>query len=278
MSHFNAQRTKIVQAMFVATADQNYIQARIAFQQKAAFDFLWLSLHALEKYFKAIRLLNGMSPNHGHDIASLHAECIARFPGLIATKFDFSKAEKSYWHRESVKEFVIRLNSVGSAENRYGVYGYSLFPDDLAKVDVVVWSVRRCCFDIEAYSKFRDESHGEKESIELLKSGKKRWMLGGHLPIERLLSKNDDEDVRERFLRGNKPWGAETWVVDAARWASANSPLADLIHLARNGDDVVQQEAKSVLRWAVQNIYFSPNVLNELRPVIGQDQPANVES
>ncbi|MFT2215651.1 hypothetical protein ACLJYM_28205 [Rhizobium giardinii] len=271
MSHFDAQRAKIVQAMFIATADQNYIQARIAYQRKAAFDFLWLSLHALEKYFKAIRLLNRMPRMDGHDIASLHAQCIARFPGLVATKFNFNKAEKSFWHKENVKQFVVRLNAFGAAENRYGVYGYSIFPDDLAKVDTIVWSVRRCCIDFEGFSKFRDERHGEKESVELLKSGRKHWMLGGHLPIERLLSNQGDEDVRERFLRGNKPWGAQTWIADAILCASANSPFTDLIHLARNGDGVVQQEAKSVLRWAVQNIYFSPSVLNELCAVIGQE-------
>lgn len=170
MGHFEALRTKIVHRMFVATADENYIMARLAFQQRFAFDFLWLSLHALEKYFKAIRLLNDMPRMDGHDIASLHAECIARFGDLIPSKFNFSTDEKKYWRKEGVRDFIVRLNGDGSAENRYAAYGYALFPDELAKIDFLVWHVRRCCRTFASYAKFISENNGEQEGIELLRS------------------------------------------------------------------------------------------------------------
>ncbi|MGO7050376.1 hypothetical protein ACCT07_34665 [Rhizobium johnstonii] len=270
MTQFRARRTEIVRRMFVATADDNYILARIAFKQHAAYDFLWLSLHALEKYFKAIRLLNGMTRNDSHDIASLYSECIARFPGSIISRFEFSKEERKNWHPESVKEFIIRLNILGAAENRYATYGFNIFPDDLAKVDSLVWSLRRCCIDFEHYSKFRNENHGEKETLELLKKDKKHWKISGSLPVEKLLEKKGDSAMRERFLLGNKPWGADTWIEERLRWSSNNSPFAEMIDLVGSEDTIARQHALEVLIWAKANIFFSKGAEKELDNAIAQ--------
>ncbi|MGR8963757.1 hypothetical protein [Rhizobium leguminosarum] len=274
MGHFEAQRSQIVHRMFVATADENYILARLAFQQRFAFDFLWLSLHALEKYFKAIRLLNGMPRMDGHDIASLHAECIVRFPNLIPSKFSFSKDEREYWRKEGVRDFIVRLNSAGSAENRYASYGYALFPDELAKIDFLVWHIRRCCRTFASYSNFRDESHGEQEGIELLRSSGMTWQLSGNLPIERLVAGKRDEDIQRRFLQNNKPWGADTWIGEQAKWSSANSPFAELISFAQGSTSETSAISKEVLQWARANIYFSPQAGRELdQAVAAQPSP-----
>ena len=65
----------IVESMFVATADQNYILARHAFFNEFDVDFFWLSLHALEKYMKATLLLNGQSAKEfGHDLTMLYSQ------------------------------------------------------------------------------------------------------------------------------------------------------------------------------------------------------------
>lgn len=66
---------EIARQMFVATADQNYILARTAYFNELDVDFFWLSAHALEKYLKAILLLNGRSAkNYGHNIIDLYED------------------------------------------------------------------------------------------------------------------------------------------------------------------------------------------------------------
>jgi hypothetical protein len=63
----------ITKCMFVSTADQNYMLARVAFFDGLDLDFFWLSLHALEKYYKAALLMNGQeAKSYGHNLVELH--------------------------------------------------------------------------------------------------------------------------------------------------------------------------------------------------------------
>ncbi|WP_420822398.1 HEPN domain-containing protein [Sphingosinithalassobacter portus] len=59
--------------MFLHTADENYITARWCFENSLITDFFWNSVHALEKYMKAILLFNGQSvKNYGHNLRELY--------------------------------------------------------------------------------------------------------------------------------------------------------------------------------------------------------------
>ncbi|MFB9265079.1 hypothetical protein ACFFWD_18300 [Bradyrhizobium erythrophlei] len=44
-------------------------------------------------------------------------------------------------------DFVALLHRDGQADNRYQLFGYSRQPEDLWKLDQVVFSVRRTCAD-----------------------------------------------------------------------------------------------------------------------------------
>ena len=62
----------VVHSLYTDTADQNYIIARWSFLNGLHGDFLWLSVHALEKYMKAILLMNGQSARgYSHRVADL---------------------------------------------------------------------------------------------------------------------------------------------------------------------------------------------------------------
>src|SRR4051794_9886745 len=64
----------IVRQMFINTADDNYVSARVAYFEDRDWDFWWLTLHAIEKYLKAILLLNDRSAKaFGHQLAPLLA-------------------------------------------------------------------------------------------------------------------------------------------------------------------------------------------------------------
>jgi len=67
-------QTSLVHDLFVRTADENYITARWCAVNNLNTDFFWLAVHSLEKYFKAVILLNGgSSKKFRHDIVKLYA-------------------------------------------------------------------------------------------------------------------------------------------------------------------------------------------------------------
>jgi hypothetical protein len=61
IERFRALQTDVVHDLFVRTADENYITARSCAVNRLYTDFFWLAVHALEKYLKAVLLLNGSS-------------------------------------------------------------------------------------------------------------------------------------------------------------------------------------------------------------------------
>src|ERR1700737_1057245 len=70
-----AEKHSIVKELFIATADDNYIAARWCFHENLNVDFFWLAVHCLEKYLKAVLLLNGKSSlGYQHEIIELFEE------------------------------------------------------------------------------------------------------------------------------------------------------------------------------------------------------------
>ena len=53
-----ADKHSIVDAFFIRTADNNYINARWCAFHGLDLDFFWQALHCLEKYMKAALVLN----------------------------------------------------------------------------------------------------------------------------------------------------------------------------------------------------------------------------
>ena len=65
----------IVKRPFVGTADNNYIAARWCYANGLHLDFYWLAVHCLEKYLRAVLLLNGReAKSQSHKITDLYSE------------------------------------------------------------------------------------------------------------------------------------------------------------------------------------------------------------
>jgi hypothetical protein len=135
----------IVRQMFVHTADDNYIGARHAYFEHRDRDFWWLTLHASEKYLKAILLLNGRSAkDFGHEIRPL-LDAVQSLDGrLVPPPF-----ERPHWlgprglFDDVHDDFAWALDSYGHPHSRYGTYSYVLARDDLLKADHFVYWCRR---------------------------------------------------------------------------------------------------------------------------------------
>jgi hypothetical protein len=67
----------LVERMFVATADRDYVLARWAAINRLDINFFWLGVQAVEKYLKAILLLNGRAAkDYGHNVQRLHDDVL----------------------------------------------------------------------------------------------------------------------------------------------------------------------------------------------------------
>lgn len=135
------------------SADQDYISARMSFKARLMEPFLWSSLHAIEKYLKAILLFNTCDTSKvGHDIVKL-------LEGVkVIKKFEFTFTEQS-------ESFIKYLNEFG--DNRYLECSASLDESDLENLDHTIWYIRRYCFDInveyqDGFFPYKDQSYFKK--------------------------------------------------------------------------------------------------------------------
>lgn len=142
------EKHSVIMEMYVHTADENYINARMCYQHGLYLDFFWQSLHALEKYMKAVLLLNGKPvKKYGHDLPKLYAEVEKIAPGLLPTMITKPAAHtglpKGWWRDRTPAAFMKRLFDNGNADNRYLTYGFTKMMEELHMIDRMVWAIRR---------------------------------------------------------------------------------------------------------------------------------------
>ena len=117
---------------FRDVADQDYIAARLSYRANLREPFLWSSLQAFEKYFKAILLYNNKSTKGiGHDLNK-------------ALKKVEEIKDIAFTIPDSVRTFINYLNDYGA--NRYLEYSTHLMSHALLELDRSVWHIRKYCF------------------------------------------------------------------------------------------------------------------------------------
>ena len=116
-------------------ADRDYVNARLAFRARLIPQFLWSSLHCLEKYAKCILLLNRIpAKNIKHEAL--------RALELVGSKGKFSIEPSS-----ETKEFITRLEH--GARFRYFEVSYYSLGYDVIHLDRAVWEIRRYAQSID---------------------------------------------------------------------------------------------------------------------------------
>lgn len=124
-------RHSIAIRCFLETGDDDYITARLAYRAFLVYPFLWSSLQAIEKYLKAILLLNNISTiGLNHDIKSALQRINQRAP----FKITLEKVEQ---------EFFDHIATYGP--DRYLSRSYYIHDRELLKLDLLVWHLRQYC-------------------------------------------------------------------------------------------------------------------------------------
>ncbi|EHJ9995261.1 hypothetical protein [Vibrio parahaemolyticus] len=125
------------QRSFRDNADRDYIHARMAYRAQLYPQFLWSSLHALEKYAKCILILTRTERVHirknqfddvGHEVLKALE--------LLRTKLDISLSNQTL-------DFIQRLEN--GARFRYLEVSWHAQPAELTILDRAVWELRRFC-------------------------------------------------------------------------------------------------------------------------------------
>ena len=266
----------ITRELFLKTADQTYVVARMCYLNMLALDFCWNAAHAVEKYLKAALLMNGRSSikNHKgksyvHDIEVLFDEVHSFASELIPTNLKKpDMIEDSQWTEETAKSFIKRLNRAGDANNRYNILGFAQLPGDIYKLDILVFAIRRTVQRLDAPLLERAEKQSGAPKLTNLEYTLRDL---GFQPSLRSLNKLKDtkakEAVREAFLQSNFAFAPKNFKHEQnPYYSSSENPvlcrrILSVAKNARPGEDSVHV-AIGVTKWALENIYF-PNLVRE---------------
>jgi hypothetical protein len=265
----------LVERMFIATADQDYILARWAAINRLDINFLWLGLQAVEKYLKAILLLNGRSAKkYRHNVERLY-KAVRRLDSITfgpLTKPTPLFLDDIPWFDEPVLQFLKRLNLMGDPNNRYMLFGFAVESGDLFKFDQLVWAVRRHCRPF-AETILAGEKRIKINWIERLKKNSGFWQLDNNFLIEKLVD-GEASTRREALMELNVPFAPNrSHTLTGYRLTSARGPLDDWIERLKSKDAEVRRHANNILKWVVKNITLAPRDMEEIQKALGGPAP-----
>lgn len=152
------------QRSLLHTADEDYIAARMSYKVGLIEPFLWSSLHAIEKYLKALLLFNKRpAKGFSHNIVKL----LDTIKGI--NELDLRLPAKA-------ESFINYINVFG--KNRYFESFAYVEEYSLDNLDEVVWYIRRYCYDSSAYEGYNLR---ETEPSDLERNPKKYRLSQGLL-------------------------------------------------------------------------------------------------
>jgi len=273
----SASKNSLVRELFVRTADENYVTARWCAMNQLDIDFLWLAVHALEKYLKAVLLLNGHSSrNHSHNIVSLYDAVKTFAADLLPTLLQRPPGlDVHHWFDRTPEAFIERLLDNGNADNRYLIYGYSTRLEDLYMLDTMVFAIRRlvCELDAEEFAGRPGLPAGTHRDRLLANPHLRRDMS---MPLDKLLASTEDTPKRRAALNLNLPFAPNYPHEPMAAVISAVNPviLRRIMDPLASDNREWAAEGVDLARWFLANVQVPrgrggvPGVAEEIQSAI----------
>lgn len=265
----HAEKHSVVRELFISTADDNYTLARWCFQQKLNVDFFWLAVHCLEKYFKAVLLMNGLSSQgYSHRIVDLYEAVRPLAPELLISEFKRpDNMPAGMWRVETVLEFLSRLYQDGNADNRYLIYGYGRNAEDLFKLDQVVFSVRRLTQALEVRYVGDQESDGlptysRREAIGMRPERHENMQSN----LEQTMEGKRGEELQKVLLNWNFPFTDHHYQHEQSTFMSAsqNPILTTRLYDPLDCGTSHFAEADRLWNWVKTNIQLPPALVTKI--------------
>jgi HEPN domain-containing protein len=265
----------IIEDIFVRTADENYITARWCAFNSLQVDFFWLSVHALEKYMKAVILVNGGSVvDKSHDIVELFDDVKSLAPTLIP---DVLKKPEDFieelWYPNNTRDFVSHLFREGNAHNRYLLYGFLKHFADLPMLDRTVFIVRRliCSLDEPLVSQAIPDAPTttHRQWLELNSNYAARL----NMPLDIMIQAKGESPLRHAALNQNHAFAPADFphVVPKLATSSRNPVLVRrILEPLKSDDSATARLGMTLAQWTLNNIKLpgskhKPGILQQIR-------------
>lgn len=140
----------VIYQSFVVSGDQDYLAARFMAINGLSRAFFWAAAQAVEKYFKAFLLMNGLSVQtyKGHPIIKLFEA--SQSVELSISRLDISphvcipinSSVNKHIRRFTVVELLKDFEKYGSADNRYNIFGIDFNTGHLLALDALIFQLR----------------------------------------------------------------------------------------------------------------------------------------
>lgn len=284
----SASKTNLVHELFVRTADENYITARWCATNRLNTDFLWLAVHALEKYLKAVLLVNGHSSKrsaagkkpYSHDIVGLYADVKALSGPLLPSNLSKPADLDFYqWFERTPEQFMGHLFSNGNADNHYLIYGYVTRSQDLHMLDTMVFAIRRliCPLD-EPWLPSHDPQLLPFTHRELL-ARQPDYFESMLMPLDELISAREASPTRAAALNLNVAFAPESYQHEPIRsGSSARDPviIRRIIDPLESDDPGWTAEGVEIARWFLANVQLPKGKPND--PGVTEQIEAAIEA
>jgi len=248
----------IVNRMFIDTADLNYLGARNAYFEHRYWDFWWLTLHATEKYLKAVALLNGETANGTtHNITALLKRVETKVDSRLVLP-PFTKPKISgldYWPPDQTS-FLRRLDDFGSAANRYATYGYNVHATDLMHADQLIYWARRHARPLQSPAR---QGIPAIDWVSMLMANPSEWHRMGR-SLEKIAAHSPQSRQRQSFTRLNAAFFPKMrHQMRGPHMAAVNAPIPTWYQrLAQSQDDSpTRATAHAVLTWVLNSVYLT---------------------
>ncbi len=268
----SAEKRNVIKRLFLEPADTTYVTARWHFFKGLHFEFYWSSYHAIEKYLKAILLLNHQNTNNlGHNIIKAYGE-VSNVAGTELLPDVFSRVlldrishitsmnDRSRLHYSGVEQYVSKIHSMGGVNSRYAMKSVSIRTTDIYCFDLTVFLLRRLAEDLSL----------DKNRQQLIDNPSQ--CPSRNAVLEKVFS-TDNHPLLETTSKVNYFLVPEPNTSEFLRvgfgLAFSNSAIYNSIFENSESDDPLNQKlSKNVSNWIIENIQLDKNFKKEIRKFI----------
>ena len=255
----SASKNNLVHELFVRTADENYITARWCAINRLNTDFLWLAVHALEKYLKAVLLVNGgTSKGYGHDIVRLYADVRALAGPLLPDRLQKpADLDIHHWFERSADDFIAHLLRNGNADNRYLIYGWVTRSEDLHMLDATVFAVRRLICPLDSRMFPRNDPGAPTVTHRDILTRQPEYYGRMAMPLDDLVRAKDESHARRAALNLNMAFAPEDYPHEPMRGGSSSrNPviIRRILGPLESDDPRRATEGVEIARWFLANV------------------------
>jgi HEPN domain-containing protein len=269
-----ASKANLIQELFVRTADENYITARWCAINGLNTDFLWLSVHSLEKYIKAALLQNGRSSKgYSHDVVKLYSDLKAIAGDLLPGKLEKpASLDIYYWIERTPEEFMSHLLANGNAHNRYLIYGHATSGQDLHMLDGMVFAIRRLIYPLE------EEVSGTGATFRDVLDRQPTFSFPMYnFPLDKIIGEKEHSDRRHAALNLNFSFATDEYGhTPIAGGSSAVNPviLRRILDPLASEDPSIAAEGVEIAMWLLANVKIprgkpaDPGVVEQIQEAV----------